>query len=333
MDVEMNKIMDEIMNIMHQIGTYLSDYALAEMNGREIKRQQIENNEILKTLFERIQKEYRKLQELITEDTESINIEEDDRDLELLNFQKPESIMNETMNILDEYLEMAYTELRYISIVDGEGNEINPSIYKNTKFEKIRNAEYDLQSENLEKIIERRNIKNPIGEFSFKEKGYILSYMTEEKFYEYAFKQIERYISDLGKRTNEIDPRIYENTRNKLIEQKYILYFSHLNNRYNGILQENDVGKYAIIKNYIDEKLETMLLDMSNFEIEENIKANLLENKKDFKEIIKSIIEKEKIASRKTKSKNNDLSKADAKKEKNGDKGVTKVDGKSDLEK
>lgn len=301
----MYKKMDEIMEIMHQIGTYLSDYATAEMNGKKITKKQIENNKILETLFIRVQKAYRELQKLIYDDIENINIfSEISRDInegvttEILDMQKPESLRNIPMADLNEYLENAYIELRYISVYNDKGEEISSSIYKNTKFEALRDTEYDLQCENLDYITIRNNIKNSVGEFSFKEKGYILSYMAECKFYDdYAFKQINKYISDLAKKSTNMHKETYEYLRNNLIEQKYILYFCYLNNKYNGILQENDIGKLAVIKNYINEGLETMLLRMLYFDIEENIKVDVLNYKDGFKETIKSILERENSSS------------------------------------
>ena len=47
------------------------------------------------------------------------------------------------------------------------------------------------------------------------------------------------------------------------LEQKYILYFAYLNNKYNGILQENDIGRLGIVKKYLDEGLETLILNMT----------------------------------------------------------------------
>lgn len=340
----MNRKMDEIMEIMHQIGTYLSDYATAEMNGKKITKKQIENNKILETLFIRAQKAYRELQKLILEETK-INdtpngIEEDIDEknvIEILDIQNPESLINETMNDLDEYLEMAYSEIRYISVTNGEGEEISPSIYKNTKFEALRNSEYNLQCSNLEYLAIRNNIKNPVGAFSFKEKTYILSHMAECQFYDdYAFKQIDKYISDLSQKSTHLDRKTYEKVRDKLIEQKYILYFSYLNNKYNGILQEKDNGKLAIVRNYIDEGLETMLLGMTKFEIEENIKTNLMEMKEEFREVIKFILEEEKISSKVGKKKSDNSRKIVDKDIKNatkqGDKDGIETENKSDNE-
>lgn len=318
MDVEMYKKMDEIMGIMHQIATYLSEFATAEMNGKQITKRQIDNNKILETLFIRVQKAYRELQKLILEDTESINSPngiEDDIDENiitgLLDIQKPESIIYNTISDLEDYLEMSYSELRYISLNDGNGKEFAPSIYKNTKFEALRNSEYNLQCSNLECLLIRNNIKNPIGAFSFKENGNILSHMAQCEFYDdYAFKQINRYISDLSKESTDMNKKTYEELRDKLIEQKYILYFAYLNNKYNGMIQENDIGKLGIVKKYLDEDLESLILNMTKFDIEENIKVSLQEYKREFKEVIKDILEKENITSRKEKIKKDNIKKS-----------------------
>lgn len=340
MDVEMYKKMDEIMDIMHQIGTYLSDYATAEMNGKKITKKQIENNKILEHLFIRGQKEYRELQKLINEEQNMFQTDngvEDDINegipIEVLNIQNPENIINYAINDLDEYLENSYIELRYISINNAEGKEISSSIYKKTKFEALRNVEYNLQCTNLEYLTIRNNIQNSVGKFSFKEKGYILSHIANCKFYDdYAFKQINKYILDLDKKSTDMDKRTYEQLRDKLIEQKYILYFSYLNNKYNGILQENDIGKLAVIKNYIDDGLEVMLLGMTKFDLEENIKANVLDYKDGFKEIIKSIFEKEEL-SKMRKKKNDNLNKSnDYNNTKKESKDEVEIEDKSDNE-
>lgn len=340
----MYKKMDEIMEIMHQIALYLSDYATAEMNGKTITKEQIEKNKILETLFIRVQKAYRELKEMISKDAKWIDgfyeIENDIDDgkiISTLDMQKPESLISDTINDLDEYLENAYLELRYISLYNGEEKEISSSIYKNTKFEALRNSEYNLQGTNLEYLSIRNNIKNPIGEFSFSEKGDILSHITQCEFYDnYAFRQINEYIADFAKKSSDIDEEKYKTIMDKLIEQKYILYFSYLNNKYNGILQENDTGKLAVVKKCLDEGLETMLLGMTKFEIEENIKANLLEYKKEFKEVIKDILDKENISSKKIKGKSSNSKKLKDEDIKNiikmEDKDEVKIDDKPDSE-
>lgn len=325
MDVEMYEKIDEIMETMHQIGTYLSEYAEAEMKGKKITKKQIENNKILETLFKRVQKAYRELHKLINADKQNITthngVENDINEgiaTEVLDIQDLAGIMRYTINDLDEYLENSYIELRYISIHNGEGKEIASSIYKKTKFEALRNSEYNLQCANLDTLTIRDRIQNPVGKHSFKEKGEILSYIAECKFYEdYAFKQINKYILDLSKKATDMDEKTYEDIKDKLIEQKYILYFAYLNNKYNGVFQENDIGKFAVIKNYINEGLETMLLGMTNFEIGENIKADMLDYKEEFKMTIKSILEKENISSKISKKKRENFKKSGNKENKN----------------
>lgn len=126
--------------------------------------------------------------------------------------------------------------------------------------------------------------------------------MLQSKFYDdFVFKQIDKYISDFEKDSDNVDKEIYEYTRDKLIEQKYMLYFIYLNNKYNGMLQKNDTGKYAVIKNYMDEGLEQMILGMSEFEINENVKANLQESKRVFKQDIKYILDEKNVLSNRLK--------------------------------
>lgn len=51
--------------------------------------------------------------------------------------------------------------------------------------------------------------------------------MSQSKFYDdFVFKQIDKYISDFEKDSDNVDKEIYEYTRDKLIEQNicYILY-------------------------------------------------------------------------------------------------------------
>ncbi len=308
MDVEMYKEMDKIMEMMHQIASYLSEYAIAEMNGKKITKEQIEKNKILETLFTRVQKEYRELQKSISKNIEAFNTFYDAKNnidgivsAKMLDMQIPNSSMDSIIEDLKEYLEMSYIKLRYITYDNDEG-EILSGIYKGTKCETLRNVEYDLQNANLMYLSIRNQIKNPIGEFSFKEKGYILSYMSQSKFYDdFVFKQIDKYISDFEKDSDNVDKEIYEYTRDKLIEQKYMLYFIYLNNKYNGMLQKNDTGKYAVIKNYMDEGLEQMILGMSEFEINENVKANLQESKRVFKQDIKYILDEKNVLSNRLK--------------------------------
>lgn len=295
MDVEMNKKMDEIMEIMHQIGSYLSDYATEEMNGKTIAKEKIENSKILETLFTRSQEAYRELYKLMNQNKmdDFGDFEEDDENfMDLLGIDGFEEMINDNINELDEYLEMAYSELRYISLNDGNGEEFVSSIYKNTKFEALRNAEYNLQCKNLDNLDNRNSIINSVDRLSFKEKRNIITYLAECKFYdEYAFKQMNKYISDFDKKY--LNDERFKNIRDKLIEQKYILYFAKLNNKYNGLIQENDIGKFAVMNNYINEGLETTLLEMPEFDFEENMKAEVFEIKEEFKECIKSILAKE----------------------------------------
>lgn len=80
----------------------------------------------------------------------------------------------------------------------------------------------------------------------------------------------------------------------KLIEQKYVLYMSYLNNKYNGILQEGERGKLKIAKDSVDTENAKSFLNMNTFEVEANINRDYEELKEQLKQKIKDIIEEEK---------------------------------------
>lgn len=65
MDVEIYKIIDEIMEIFHQITSFIVDIAKVEEEGRKITQDQVLNNKILNMLFERLQEKYRKIEDII----------------------------------------------------------------------------------------------------------------------------------------------------------------------------------------------------------------------------------------------------------------------------
>lgn len=299
MDVEiLYKLMDEIMEIHHQIISYLVDFSKVEIEGTRIKKNKVQENKILKNLFEQLQKLYRQLQEKIVEIEELDFIELDDetseKDLLEQNLEKKGSFSPLTcksgVEDLKAYLETAYKKLRYISIIDGNGNEMESSIYKNTGCEALRNAEYNIQMQNLDIILERIGLQGKTDKFSFYEKGIILEHIAQEKFYkDYAFKQMNRYILDLSKKSQDMKPKEFDSQMRKFIEQKYILYYVYLNTRYNGILQENDIDSFRIVKKYIDEGMAPMLLKMSQYDIDANINISLLDQKDGFKEVINNI--------------------------------------------
>lgn len=317
MDVEIFKIMDEIMEINHQIVSYMIDFAKADMEGttikgRKITLRDIEKNKILEMLFRRLQEKYREMEENIIDDTENYtnSIEEaeeieDEFGLETLKYKQVKSM---SISDLETYLESCYGDLHLVTVVDGNGNEIVSSIYKKQQFSNLRNAEYNAQIDTLEDIDTRMMIDKNDERISFQEKSYILDDIAKKRFYkEYAIKQVERYIKDLDEKSYEMTPKKYKKMKEILYEQKYIYIYLYLNSKYNGVLQENDIGKLAIVKRYIDDNALSLILNMTPYEIEEIIKVNMLESKEDFKEIINkrlNIKRKEKRKERKEDSQN-----------------------------
>lgn len=302
MDVEMKKTMDEIMEKMHKITTYIIEYEKAELSGKTITKEQIINDKMLNKIFVQIQELYRKLQDLIKKQNaklqsynkdlyDSGNILQDKDELE----QGVNSIILEN---LKAYLDNSYIDLRYIPLYEIYYNEneevmeeIESSIYKNTGTENIRLAEYQAQRVNLENIYTRDDFPSEIGKLPFKNKRDILNYIAEGKTYEYMIQKMNEYMSDLNKKSSQMNQENYELMKRTLLEQKYSIYLGILNNKYNGIIQENDFGQFAVIKKFIEEKAETVLLDMEQFEIDENINRDLEIYKNKFMEIINKAIE------------------------------------------
>lgn len=302
MDIELNGIMDEIMEINHQITSYMIDYAKAESKGKEIK---IEDNKTLKILFERLQKCYRQLQEKIVKKYEEEKNKDpyDEGVLMLQSSVEPENIKSATIQDLERYLEECYTEIRYIDVYDYDEKVVQESMFKNKEFENLRMAEYNLQLQTLGDIDLRMKIDEKPSKLSFKEKSYILMDMALKRFYsDYAIEQIDRYIRDLDKKESSMSEREYKDKKSKLYEQKYITYYAYLNNKYNGILQENDNGKLGVIKRCIDEDMADVTLNMDFLEIEEYIKLTMSENKQILKNDIGEIIKKVENRNKKEKS-------------------------------
>lgn len=313
MDVELYEKMDETMELMHQITGIFIQFAKDEISGKKRTIEQIENNKAIKMLFEKLQKSYRKLQDIILEEQRALqeyqrypeldgDVKEPDSIGVMDNKKGPSELNYLTINDLDEYLENSYVELNYISCYDGNKEKITESIYK--EFERMRNREYSLQQENLDDIKDRSDIqlKNPNTRYSFKEKARILRWIARDRFFkEYGFDKIEQCINVLAEKykknpTNELKVKI-----EALIEQKYILYLEYVNNKYNSLIQENEYGRLKITKEFIQEGIEAQSLNMTQNEIDENIKLEMERSKKTFKEIITSSIK-----STKTQTKENE---------------------------
>lgn len=302
MDVELYEKMDETMELMHQITGIFIQFAKDEISGKKRTIEQIENNKSIKMLFEKLQKSYRELQDIILE--EQMAIQEYQRHPELdEDIKEPDSISimdNKmgateldylTINDLDEYLENSYMELNYISCYDGNKEKIIESIYK--EFERMRNREYSLQQENLDDIKDRSDIqsKKPNTRYSFKEKARILRWIARDKFFkDYGFNKIEQLIQAFEK---EYEKNPIDGLKKKIddiIEQKYIMCLEYLNNRYNSLIQENEVGRLKTTKKFIEDGLEAQTLNMSQYEVDENIKLEMEQSQKTFKEIMASVM-------------------------------------------
>ncbi len=290
MDVEIFEIMDEIMELNHQITSYMVDFIKADMEGVTIKGEKIslehiENNKIIKLLFERLQAKYRQLNDVISEKSQI-----PDKDVEGDLLYDMDLIKTFNINDLEIYLESSYMNLRYVSIYDNNGMLFANSIYDDKNFENLRTAEYNLQKGNLESIALRSIFNQERDALSFNERAYVLDDVSIKKFYKKnALSQIQHYINILEKNHSKMEQSEYERQRRGLYEQKYIIIYAYLNSKYNGIIQENDIGKFAVIKKFIDDNALEVILNMSKYEIDKNIEENIKENKQILRNNIKNI--------------------------------------------
>lgn len=267
-------IIDEIIIINHQIGSYMIDFAKAEMEGQKVK---VERNSILKLLFERLQVKYRELEQTLKE-IPIVQIGEfsDENDTMLEDKEKQPNILG--INDLETYIGSIYKDFHYVTATDIKGEDVitENNIYGKDKFEDLRSAEYILQIVALEDMMKRVAVDEEISDLTFSEKRYVLTDIAEKKFYkEYLIKQVVKEIKQLEAEKEEMDPEKYERIRKRLYERKYISYYSYLNNMYNGVMQENDKGKLAIVKKFIDAGAEQIILGMTKYEIEENIRIDI----------------------------------------------------------
>lgn len=300
MDVEIKITMDAIMEKMHQITWYMMELEKKEISGIKITKKQIENNKLLEKLYQNLQKEYSKLKTLIEEYVvmNNKNLIEDNEEFELNDIERIISIdianaLPVLINEIVQYISTSYISIGYLSQEDSD--YFYPNIYENTPFEELNNSEYNLQILNLVSLEARIGMEDKIGRLSFMDKKTILRYLALNKFYkEYAFKKIEQDISDISKSFPEISEEKKQKIKEKLIEQKYIIYMSYLNDKYNGILQEGEVGKLKIAKDALDNGNSESLLSMTTFEIEANVKKSYEELKKDLQIRIKDALNKEK---------------------------------------
>lgn len=264
MDVEIENIMDEIMDLNHQICSFMIDYMHAEKNGIKIEKNKIESNEIFKVLFERLQNAYRRLQ---------------DKWMEIPYMDICE---------LESYLEDSYSNLRYIEGYDESGENAN-SIFEKTDYNILRATEYYLQQENLIRVSTRIDFFNPKDKLSFEEKSSILYDIANKKFDgDQGLKKIDNHIKKLEEEKHKIDEKDYKKKKDNLYELKYILYYRYLNDKYNGILQENDNGRLALVKDEIDHGNILIALNMSEFEIEKIQMLNMKKVRKNFIDMYQS---------------------------------------------
>lgn len=272
MEEELNESLDKIISTNHKIVSFLIEIAKKENEGKIIEEEFIFENNILKTLFEQEQEQYRKIYTIIDDYKKSCEQNQDFGDTQTI------------IDILKDYTIASFQALRYIPRnmsmfnEDAEIEEVvlEPSIFKDNNYEKFRKIELQAIIENIEKIKERLDFTNNLECLSAFEKENILLYISEKRFYgDYAIKQTNKYIEDLKERENEISEEEYQKEKQQLIEKKYSYYYNYLNSKYNGILQENDIEFFRTIKAFVDYGSETLILDMNSDEIEANIKMNL----------------------------------------------------------
>ena len=230
----------------------------------------LENN-ILTTLFEQEQEQYRKIYSEINKYKQSYEKNSDFGDIQTV------------IESLKEYVILSFQALRYasrnMSVFNEEYGEneqvLEPSIFKGDNYEKFRETELEIIVSNIGKIQERLFFTNNLECLSAFEKENVIVDISEKRFYgDYAVKQTNKYMNDLKERKKAISEEEYQKEKQQLIEKKYMYYYNYLNSKYNGILQENDIEFFRSIKSFIDYGSETLILDMSSDEIEANIKMN-----------------------------------------------------------
>lgn len=300
LEEEILKMIDKAITINHKIVSYFIEMIEKENNGTNIDEKRILNNPILKRLFEQEQECYRRIyDEIVKYKTYDI---EDAGILDIF------GDVDNIINILEDYITEAYESLKYIDGIrveyDEQGNIIHqeqtPSIYENDKHKSFRICEVSTTLENLENMERRSEFDLDLNDLTTLEKGNIIYDMSEKKFYkDYAIKQINRYISDLEAKMQEMDSKDYSYTKQQLVERKYMYYYSYLNNMYNGILQENEIPGFRTIKRFIDDGLEALFLEMNEEEIKRSIDINVSDNKNSFKREMKKIIKPQKTQNQK----------------------------------
>ena len=238
MEEEVNEALDKIISINHKIVSFLIEIAKKENEGKTIDEKFILENNILTTLFEKEQEQYRKIYSEINNYRQSYEIDSDFGDTQTI------------IDSLEDYVISSFQALRYASrnmtIFNKEYvvNEqvLEQSIFKGDNYEKFRETELQIILSNIEKIQERLLFTNNLECLSAFEKENVIVDISEKRFYgDYAVKQTNKYMDDLKERKDRISEKEYQKEKQQLIEKKYIYYYNYLNSKYNGILQENDM--------------------------------------------------------------------------------------------
>lgn len=297
------ELFDETMEINHQITCFLVEIAEADMNGlkingkRNIGLKEIEENGIIKSNFQNLQKKYREIQKLI--------LEMYDDDEKLANegiFYVGEDRYDPnyfTKQLIDD-LQNAYISLNYIGLEDEDGNTIIKDIFEGKAFANLHGTEFYIQNGNISAMEERMKFEDKSDKLSFEQKAIVLNDLAKKLFYEnFSMKQISKYIKVIEENKDEMTKERYEVMREKLYEQKYALIYEYLNNKYNGILQINDIGKIGKVNAFIDAEAITVILNMQQDEIIDIVNNKILEYRERLKSNVKIINQKYKKLGRK----------------------------------
>ena len=279
MEDELLDAIDETMEINHQITENMiriieADIEGVKVNGKDIGIEEVEKNKIIKTLFERLQEKYNKIEDYLYND-EKEN-EEDDEKEEYSFIQIVPDYDMDDIGELEDYLRDSYIALRYITVYDESGNVDRNSIYRDKPFEIMHTSEYFIQIANLRNIATRQ-MNNEKEEYSFIEKAAIIDDIAKKTFYKnMAMQIVEDYIEEFESQKEYLDPEMYSKIRGKLYEQKYAVIYEYLHNKYNGIIREgNNIGKLKYIDKYLEENSEYLMLNISKYDFDENIKIRM----------------------------------------------------------
>ena len=279
MDVEQEIIMDNIMEAMHQITWWMKELAKKEVAGVEIPREKVLENKAINTLFANLQKEYRKLQEEIELSVEKMSEEYMGKNT----IATKDAVLENVIQQLKAYVSSSYLSLRFVPYTYMGFNVKEPSIYK-SDYEELSNLENELQKVNLDSIESRIQSARKPQNYSFMDKRRIIEYISLGEFQkDYALDKIEQCEQACKKElTNVLEVQKMTRLQN-IIEHKYIRYYLYLNNKYNGFIQKDDIDKFAVVEEYMNNDQINILLNMTDYEINENKKRN--------KELYKSNLE------------------------------------------